>query len=136
MESHGTYTIKLVGKVLIVNVQGPFNEEAVKEYQSDLKDCVEKLSTTSWAMCGVFRNEGLMTPDAEKKLIEATIWRKKNGMEIAVNVFKDIKELTILQAQMTKIYNAADIQFCFFNKMREALSWLKEKGYPSCPQNP
>lgn len=135
MEAHGTYTIELVDKVLIVNVQGPFNDEAVKDYQSSLKGFVERLSSKSWALCGIFRDEGLLIPGAEIKLIEATRWRKEKGMKVVANVFKNIQELHILEAQMAKVYNTADIQYHFFYKTRDALSWLAEKGYPSYPQN-
>ena len=130
-ESHGTHTIKTAGKVLIVDVSGPFNEESVKEYQTDLESFVERLSSTPWALCGIFRNQGLLTPDAEASLIEVTRWRKERGMAVISVVLKDVKEPTILKAQMNRIYSVADIQCGYFDKMSDALSWLTEKGYPS-----
>jgi len=132
MEPHGTHTIELLGKVLLVNVEGPFNEDAVKAYQRGLRVFVERLSPSPWALCGVFRNQGLLIPEAEAELTAATRWRKVKGMDVVANVFKGIKELSILQDQMARIYKSVDIQYNFFYKTSDALSWLAEKGYPSC----
>ncbi len=131
MKPHGTYTIGLVEKVLMVDAVGPFNDDAVKEYSRDLNDFIEKLSPNPWALCAIFTNESLFTPEAEAALTAVTQWRKEKGMNLVTIVFNDIKELTILQSQMERIYKTANIQHAFFNKKNDAVSWLTKKGYIS-----
>ncbi|MCP4023037.1 MAG: hypothetical protein GY729_14445 [Desulfobacteraceae bacterium] len=131
MKSHGIYTIELRDRILYVDATGPFNEDAVKEYQKDLTAYIKKLSQHSWALCAVFRNESLFTPDAEEEMMAVTLWRKKMGMKAVAVIFNDIKGLNILKAQMERIYNTADIHHAFFydSDFSRAFSWLSKMGY-------
>ncbi len=129
MRPHGTYTIELLGRIILVDAVGPFNDDAVKKYARDLSTFAEKLAPTPWALCAVFRNECLFTPDAEAELTAVTQWRKEMGMSVVAVVFKEVKERTILQAQMERVYKTTDLQYDFFNEKCDALSWLAQKGY-------
>lgn len=131
MKPHGTYTIELVGKVLMIDASGPFNDDAVKGYSRDLKEFVEKLAPDPWALCAVFRGESLFTPEAEAELTAITLWRKEKGMKMVAVVFNSIKELSILRDQMARIYEKANIEYGFFNTKHDAFSWLARKGYMS-----
>ena len=44
-------------------------------------------------------------------------------------IFKDIKERIILEDQMERIYNTANIKYAFFDRKKDAFDWLNQKGY-------
>lgn len=44
-----------------------------------------------------------------------TQWRKEKGMNLVAVVFRDIKEIRILQAQMARIYQTVNVEHSFFN---------------------
>ena len=129
MKSHGTYTIELVGRVLMIDAVGPFNEDAVKAYSKDLNTYIEKLAPDPWALCAVFRSESLFTPQAEEELKAVTRWRKEKGMKQVAVVFKDVKGLSILQDQMARIYEETNIPYAFFETKADAISWITPEAY-------
>lgn len=131
MEPHGTYTIDLLGRVLMVDAKGPFNDDAVRDYSRDLAAFMERLAPDPWVLCAVFRNESLFTPEAEAELLAVTRMRVKKGMDAVAVVFKDIKCTRIAQDQLERIYQTADIRHAFFHEKQDALSWLSRQGYPS-----
>ncbi len=133
MKPHGTYSIELINRVLFVDATGPFNEDAVKNYSTDLKVFTEKLAPEPWALCAVFRNESLFTPEAEDQLTAVTEWRKEMGMKAVAIIFNEIKGLNILKAQMERIYRRADVPYSFFYDNAEAFSWLAKIGYQANP---
>lgn len=67
MESHGDYTIQLVGNVVHVFPVGGFNEEGIEEVQEEILKTAP--SSENWALLEHPKGLAGLTPEAAEKLI-------------------------------------------------------------------
>ena len=120
---HGTFKVLVTNQVLRVTARGPFNKELIVEYRNAVNAAIEKLAGTKWAAVICLYGESLMTPEAEKLLVEAVKDRITKGMVATTSVFLDSQVSAIQHNQMSNIYKAAGAHFELFENENEAIIW-------------
>lgn len=122
--AHGSYSIKQDDNILLVDMQGPFNEITAKQYHQDIETHTQNMRSTPWGSLISYSGKGIFTPDAEQSLIETTHYRTENGMIAIAAVINDTAYADVLQMQLQRIYQSFQIQFHFFSDSTNAKIWL------------
>ena len=122
--AHGNYNIEQENNILLVDVQGPFNEVTAKQYHQDIESHTQKMGSSPWGSLISFKGKGVFTPDAEQSLIDTTHYRMKNGMIAVAAVINDVAYADILQMQLQRIYQSCQVRFHFFSDSSNAKIWL------------
>lgn len=122
--THGSYTIEQHNNILMIDAQGPFNEETTEQYYQDIKLITKKMSGSPWASLVSFTGNSVFAPEAEYKLIETTQYRVDNGMVAVAAVIFNSAYADVLQMQLQRIYQSCGIQFNFFSNADHAKNWL------------
>lgn len=122
--THGSYTIEQHNNILMIDAQGPFNEETTEQYYQDIKLITKKMSGSPWASLVSFTGNSVFAPEAEHKLIETTQYRVDNGMVAVAAVIFNSAYADVLQMQLQRIYQSCGIQFNFFSNADHAKNWL------------
>ncbi len=123
---HGHYTIEHQGNILLVDAQGPFNEESAKHYHHDVTQLVEKMSGEPWGSLITFRGNSVFTPDAEQQLAQTTRYRQEKGMIAIAVVILNSAYADIQQMQLQRIYRDCQISFHVFSDIDSAKTWLND----------
>ncbi|MBU2925906.1 hypothetical protein Q4506_10860 [Colwellia sp. 4_MG-2023] len=120
----GVYTIERQSNILLIDIQGAFNDTVSEQYHQDIKIITEKMSDEPWASLISFQDNSLFTPEAEQKLVETTEYRVDNGMIAIAAVIINSAHADILQMQLQRVYQSCSIQFNFFSDIKPARNWL------------
>lgn len=122
--THGSYIIEQQNNILLIDAQGPFNEETTEQYHQDIKLITKKMSGSPWASLVSFKSNSVFTPDVEHKLIETNQYRVDHGMVAVAAVISNSAYADIIQMQLQRIYQSCSIQFNFFSDTDHAQKWL------------
>ena len=120
----GSYKLSKTDNILIVEAQGPFDEETINQYLHDIKTLVEDIKDKPWGTLAIFSGNGIFTPDAEQALIEITRQRAQNNMIAIATVIKESHQADLQQMQLSRVYQACNISASFFSSEEMAKRWL------------
>lgn len=126
-EQHGIYAVEVKGKVMIVDAQGPFNDELVKSYTQAVKSAVMHLSGEAWGQIIILRGLSLFTPDAEQLLYDVTVWRKEHNLSASAVLMLNTEAKELVRSQISRIYEKASIEYGFYEDIESAMTWLQAK---------
>lgn len=126
---HGTFKLRQVGRVVIIDSSGPFNDTIVAKYDKDIQKYMDRLMGQDWAMCDIFRKEGMFIPEAEDELRVSTLRHQYYGMKFSAIVLDNVNDKIVLKEQMARVYTNAGIDFAFFDTEEEAYIELVKRGY-------
>ena len=122
--AHGCYVIEQKDNILLVDAQGPFNEETAEKYHKDIKNLTEKMTGEPWGSLITFRGNSIFTPDAEQQLKETTQYRQRKGMIGIAVVILNSAYADMQQMQLQRIYRDCQIEFHVFSDSESATTWL------------
>lgn len=122
--AHGSYTVDVNENRLRVDARGPFNKEIVVEYERDIQRAIRCLTGSRWSQVICLYGLSMFTPDAEKKLEDTVLYRKKCGLFISAIVLIDVEGSGLVEQQMRKIYKRANVDAQLFSSVEEAEAWL------------
>lgn len=107
-----------------MNTKGPYNDELIRAYRAELEVALVEISGQSWHQIISMHEMSIFTPEAAEEMITTIKRRKSLGMVASAVVFNKIIGGPMIKAQMTKIYELADIRFGFFESIDSAEIWL------------
>lgn len=122
--TQGSYSFSINNNILIVNAEGPFDEETIQQYLLDSKAATEKIQHEPWAILTTFSGKGVLTPEAEQALINITKERKKNNLMAVTVVIKNNLQADLQQTQLARIYELCHVTANFFSNEKTAFQWL------------
>lgn len=79
MNQHGKITYSWEGNIFILDIQGPFNEEAVDYYIPILKNSAIKSEFDVWRRLEIWNSEVLASPEVLKLAKNIYDWYENNG---------------------------------------------------------
>jgi len=121
---HGEYSIELEDQLLIVNAKGPFDEEIVLEFATELETMASKMPTT-WGQLNIIHKNALLTPDAEQQMSALVQRRHEMGMVAIAMLLVDTKEQLTFKNQIARIYQHHQVVHRFFVNEVDAKQWLQ-----------
>lgn len=121
---HGLFDIKVTEDVMLVDAEGPFNQECIVDYHNAINTCINSFGRRAWKQVINLTDQSLMTPCAEEKLYKSVIDRKGKGLEASAIVIPTLEKSNLVTNQMARIYNKATLRCNFFNTKEAALEWL------------
>ncbi|TYK67349.1 hypothetical protein [Colwellia echini] len=122
----GCYVIEQQENIMLVDVQGAFDEETAESFHKDIQQLTEKMSGSAWGSLVTFRGNGLITPEAESQLRETTQHRQRKGMIAIAVVILNSSNADIQQMQFQRIYQDCELQFHVFTDSENASNWLND----------
>lgn len=122
----GCYLIEQQNNIMLVDVQGEFDEATAEKYHKDIQQLTDKMSGKPWGSLITFRGKGVIAPDAEHQLRETTQYRQEKGMIAIAVVILNSTNADIKQMQCQRIYHDCQIQFHVFSDSENASNWLTE----------
>lgn len=125
---HGHFDVSLEDNILVIDAFGPFNEQAVHNYESKLKQILNDLEGKQWSQITIVHGFSLGTGIAEKELTESIKYRKSIGLEAAAVVLENVEGLSLMKTQLGRCYVECGIPFKFFEEFSIAKNWLNEQN--------
>ena len=125
-ESHGRFVVCRQGNILKVDATGPFNHEAVENYQEDVVDAIKYLDEP-WGQLILMHENCLYTPQAAQAMYHFAKLRRELGLVAIALVFIDKNAMLIVQDKISDFYQGLKIPYQFFYNREEGTHWLKNK---------
>lgn len=124
--SHGSFSIELTDKCMIVDASGPFNKEIVDEYETAIQAAMETLTSKHWGQIIRLHGMSMFTPDAENKLVETVKSRKQHGLKASAILIEDVEAKSLIIQQMSRVYEHCGVNFKFFEGLDDGLTWINQ----------
>lgn len=128
--THGTYKIEVADNVITVDGHGPFNEELLTAYNSDINKAIEKVSEKhkKWGQIVYLNDNALLSQEAEKKLEAESRWLNQNmGFRFCAFILVNMQGSQFVQKQYENLLHVSGINTKFCETLEEAEEWLRHK---------
>ena len=125
--AHGSFSVEIQGRVLIVDGTGPFNEEIVSLYSQAINDAIKSLIGEPWDQISILHGMSIFTPEAQRDLIENIKKRKALGLQRSAVIVADVEGTSTIITQLSQCYEDANVGYAFFNSLEDARKWLSEE---------
>ncbi|MCL6415047.1 hypothetical protein MIB92_05250 [Aestuariirhabdus sp. Z084] len=95
MREHGSYSIRITGRVIECDCYGSWNDETAQRYCREQRAIVRQLGADSWAKILDLSEWELGTPSIQLPLNELYVWNALHGQTRQINIrhhslFKDM----------------------------------------------
>lgn len=123
---HGQFRIYRDDRILVTEVQGPWNVELVRQWAFALSPYVLQLKNGGpWAGLALIKGSMLSTPDGMEALGRVTVDGAKNYGCIAnvIVASSDVAGRGVIESQFQRIYEGV-CDYAFFDDLDEAKKWL------------
>lgn len=133
-KEHGSFEIKLLGNVLILNIHGAWNIETSLKYRDAINACIKPIVGQKWAVLTQMTDWELCTPDSEAVLADLIVDAISKGLvrEAVVNNKGAIKLELFEKYKKLENYNDPETGFkrYIYDEQADALNWLSQEGFP------
>lgn len=98
MNKHGHMKLSWQGDLFIVEVEGPFNEEGIEFWFSELKKSVENSRHKVWRRLEVWNDEVIGSPKTMETGAKIYEWYENNGCDkVAIVISNGFQEQVLQQ---------------------------------------
>ncbi|MDP7593260.1 MAG: hypothetical protein QF552_11335 [Litorilituus sp.] len=119
--THGKFTISIDGNIVIIEAEGPWNNEFFINMHRSLATQVSKIDASNFALLVILTGEGVATFDSLK--IHSKYVKAGSAKAIAINVGRcDTPFIT--KVIFEKVYKKNNLPHQFFNDNADAKEWL------------
>jgi hypothetical protein len=130
VKEHGEYIVSQVRQLLLFAGEGPWNDDTLRRGAREMGDAIRAIDKTKpWAQLSLLYGDSLMIPSAFKKFVKGTKERKTLGLSVLAIVIKDSAITSLITCQLIEAYEQADIEHEFFDRIEDALLWLKNQTF-------
>ena len=128
--AHGKFTIDAEQNIIIVDAEGPYNDELVNAYEARFQAVMGEVCSQykEWSQIICMHNESIMTPEAETELIELNRIKREKGLTHGAIVLIDIEHPIVLKAQLKYVCDECNIIVEFFDNKGDAKAWLLKES--------
>lgn len=121
---HGEFVIKVCGNTMFIDAAGPFNEEMVELYKTEIEFSFKQIKAITWNQVITLNGLSLFIPKAEQELTKSIKIRKSNGLTHCAIVLFNVEGKSLITDQFTRCYQRAEVIIRFFDTMQEAKEWI------------
>ena len=122
----GNYKATQENNMLLIDIKGPFSEQVIKNYKSDMIDVCADFQKSHWGSVITYYGNSVFSPEDEQLLTELTQYREKNNMIANATVIINSNNADLQQMQLRRIYQTTDITFHVFSDNNSAKEWLTD----------
>ncbi|MFT6900323.1 MAG: hypothetical protein ACJAXS_000485 [Colwellia sp.] len=119
MQSHGSISKKWKANVLIINSEGPFNDEGIIQVIDEIKKSVISKKLRNWLRIEIWDDNTLGSPSVMKCAEDYNVWCSKNGCKATAIVVSNSVQKNLIER--TSLGNIK-----IFNSTNKATDWIKE----------
>jgi len=126
---HGDFELSIDGRLLVVDVAGPWNLELIRNYAAQATPLARQLAETGpWVLISVARRSVLFTPDAIEALRETAQRHTADSGRIATAYVVDpaVEGYHLVNAIFEEIYRDV-CPVAIFETRAEAKRWAAEQ---------
>lgn len=123
-QEHGSFEVKVEGKLLFIDGTGPFNEELVERYKLAIESCILELEREPWNQVVTLHEMSLFTPKAEEMLTNTLINRRTRGLVACAVIIEEDNGRDLMVEQMGRCYRNSGVMHEYFNSLDDALNWI------------
>ncbi|MCH8620731.1 hypothetical protein [Undibacterium sp. TS12] len=123
---HGQFRLYLDGRILVTEVQGPWNVELVRRWAAEVRPySLQLMPDGPWAGLALIKGSMLSTPEGMEVLAEITANGAQNLGCVAnvVVAAADVAGRGVIESQFQRIYEGV-CAYGFFYEIDEARRWL------------
>jgi hypothetical protein len=127
--SHGTFTIRVDGPIIISDVVGPWNKELVEAWGKQVHPFIKELAAAGPNAGIAIVHESMMCPAdalASLRLLVQYSATKMNCVSNVIVASRDTLGRDLLEATFARIYEGV-IAYRLFDNLDEAMAWTKEQ---------
>lgn len=124
---HGHCLVERTENIIRISVAEGINQELVKRYQQEMARELAVLNGSLWGVHLVINGDVLMTPEATERLIQETSRHLALGRCGTAIELVNSQAISILRSFWSRIYQEADVPYCFVNNRQEAVDWLQQQ---------
>ena len=125
---HGKFRIYREGRILVTEVQGPWNVELVRQWGAAVRPySLQLMHGGPWAGLAIISGSMLSTPEGMEELARITANGAKTFACIAnvVVAAPGVAGRGVVESAFQRIYEGV-CAYAFFNEVDEARQWLRE----------
>ena len=124
-QEHGDYVVSRSQQTIIFSARGPWNDETMIRGAKEMGQNIGQLDLSKpWGCLSCLYGESLMPPSTFKAFAKHTKIRKSMGLTGLAVVIQDSDIANTIQSQLTKAYQAAEVDFAFLSDINSAITWL------------
>lgn len=118
---HGTSVIHTEGNILVIDAEGPWNDEFFKQFHAEMAEAAKALDLNNYATLILPRGEALGVQDGLDRHVSFV--RKSGSRALALCLkYSDTPEIS--RFICSKMYDQVGIEYQFFDTIEEAKAWL------------
>ena len=122
---HGSLSIAVEGRVLVLSGSGPWNSESLQLTDASIMQQVQALYGSPWGVLGLFSGEAVYVPEAIQKLQKQVSHELTLGRVATAVVLNDVQAPRLSKYQFELIYGSEGHNVAFFEGESAARHWLQ-----------
>ena len=126
---HGAFTLSVDGRLLVVEVEGPWNLELIHSYGEETRPVAEEMARTGpWVLISIARHSALFTPEAIDALRQTALTHVRRLGRIATAYVVDptVEGYRLVDGIFESVYRDV-CAVAVFETRAEAEAWAHEK---------
>jgi len=126
---HGAFTLSVDGRLLVVEVEGPWNLELIRSYGEETGPIAEAMARTGpWVLISIAKRSALFTPEAIEALRQTAITHVRRMGRIATVYVVDptVEGYHLVDAIFESVYRGV-CEVAVFETRAEAEAWAYEQ---------
>ena len=124
---HGTVTLDIDERILLVEGAGPWNLESIFESGKRVLPLLASLEGDPWGALVILHGEPIYVPDAAEYLSKSIKEQKKQGRVATAVIVEESNAPEFAKRHLAQIYDNAGEVFRFFADREEAKWWLVQR---------
>lgn len=118
---HGSSVIYTEGNILVIDAEGPWNDEFFLKFHAELIEIAKELDINNYATLIMPRGEALGVQDGLERHVAFV---RKSGSKALAICLKHSSIPDISRFMCTKMYDQVGIEYQFFDEEDDAKVWL------------
>jgi len=126
---HGAFSLSVDGRLLVVEVEGPWNLELIHSYGEETRPIAEEMARTGpWVLISIAKRSALFTPEAIDLLRQTAITHVRRMGRIATAYVVDptVEGYRLVDAIYETVYRGV-CEVAVFETRAEAEGWAQEQ---------
>jgi len=126
---HGAFTLSVDGRLLVVEVEGPWNLELIHSYGMETQPIAEEMARTGpWVLISIAKHSALFTPEAIEALRQTAVThvRRMGRIATAYVVAPAVEGYRLVDAIFESVYRGV-CEVAVFETRAEAEAWAHEQ---------
>ncbi|MEH6444689.1 MAG: hypothetical protein V7784_12410 [Oceanospirillaceae bacterium] len=124
--AHGEFRISTKNHIVIIELIGPFNKEAVEQLNIEMEKLIDYLPS-KWGQIVNFHQDSIFTPQAEQSMKLALFKRKSRGLSASAVLIGECYAKFVIQNQISRVYDEVGLNYLYMEDFTKAEEWIEQQ---------